>query len=194
MIYNTPKQKFEHEGKTFIIGETIYAIESVYRGLVGVIKEIRTDLDMETDNPAPEIVCDFYTPVLSIDIDRLKQDLGSTYALDNIIMAPSMLIPTRNIGASKNPRKQTAYLVVEEWNYNGEGFSTEINVFSNKTSALMHLRTVLANEARYGIISAFQEDNAVVVDEYDYYYEIYVDGDYCNNHFFIHIVDKTIND
>ena len=194
MIYNTKNQKFEHEGKTFIIGETIYAIESVYRGLVGVIKEIRTDLDMETDNPAPEIVCDFYTPVLSIDIDRLKQNLGSTYALDNIIMAPSMLIPTRNIGASKNPCKQTAYLVVEEWNYNGEGFSTEINVFSNKTSALMHLRTVLANEARYGIISAFQEDNAVVVDEYDYYYEIYVDGDYCNNHFFIHIVDKTIND
>ena len=194
MIYNTKNQKFEHEGKTFIIGETIYAIESVYRGLVGVIKEIRTDLDMETDNPAPEIVCDFYNPVLSIDIDRLKQDLGSTYALDNIIMAPSMLIPTRNIGASKNPCKQTAYLVVEEWNYNGEGFSTEINVFSNKTSALMHLRTILANEARYGIISAFQEDNAVVVDEYDYYYEIYVDGDYCNNHFFIHIVDKTIND
>ena len=84
MIYNTKNQKFEHEGKTFIIGETIYAIESVYRGLVGVIKEIRTDLDMETDNPAPEIVCDFYTPVLSIDIDRLKQELGSTYALDNI--------------------------------------------------------------------------------------------------------------
>lgn len=194
MIYNTKNQKFEHEGKTFIIGETIYAIESVYRGLVGVIKEIRTDLDMETDNPAPEIICDFYTPVLSIDIDRLKQDLDSTYALDNIIMAPSMLIPTRNIGTSKNPCKQTAYLVVEEWNYNGEGFSTEINVFSNKTSALMHLRTVLANEANHGIISAFQEDNAVVVDEYDYYYEIYIDGDYCNNHFFIHIVDKTIND
>ena len=58
----------------------------------------------------------------------------------------------------------------------------------------MHLRTILANEAHHGIISAFQEDNAVVVDEYDYYYEIYVDGDYCNNHFFIHIVDKTIND
>lgn len=194
MIYNTKNQKFEHEGKTFIIGETIYAIESVYRGLVGVIKEIRTDLDIGTDNPAPEIVCDFYSPVLSIDIDRLKQDLGSTYALDNIIMAPSMLIPTRNIGASKTPCKQTAYLVVEEWNYNGEGFSTEINVFSNKTSALIHLRTILANEAHHGIISAFQEDNAVVVDEYDYYYEIYVDGDYCNNHFFIHIVDKTIND
>ena len=194
MIYNTKNQKFEHEGKTFIIGEKVYATESAYYGLIGIVKEIRTENDKETDNPAPEIVCDFYTPVLSIDIDRLKQDLGSTYALDNIIMAPSMLIPTRNIGASKNPCKQTAYLVVEEWNYNGEGFSTEINVFSNKTSALMHLRTVLANEAHHGIISAFQEDNAVVVDEYDYYYEIYVDGDYCNNHFFIHIVDKTIND
>ena len=194
MIYNTKKQKFEHEGKTFIIGETIYATESIYRSLVGVIKEIRTDEDMETDNPSPEIICDFYAPVLSIDIDRLKQELGSTYTLDNIIMAPSMLIPTRNIGARKNTCNQTAYLVVEEWNYDGEGFSTDINVFSNKTSALMHLRTVLANEAHHGIISAFQEHNAVVVDEHDYYYEIYVDGDYCNNHFFIHIIDKTIND
>ena len=194
MIYNTKNQKFEHEGKTFIIGEKVYATESAYYGLIGIIKEIRTDLDMETDNPSPEIVCDFYAPVLSIDIDRLKQELGSTYALDNIIMAPSMLIPKRDIDVRKNPDNQTAYLVVEEWNYNGEGYSTKISVFSNKASALIHLRTVLAIEAHHGIISAFQEDNAVVVDECDYYYEIYVDGDYCNNHFFIHLVEKTIND
>ena len=194
MIYNTKNQKFEHEGKTFIIGETIYAIESVYRGLVGVIKEIRTDLDMETDNPAPEIICDFYNPVLSIDIDRLKQDLGSTYALDNIIMAPSMLTPILCPGIPKNFHGPRAYLVVEEWNYDGEGFNTEITVFADRESALMYFKVTLLNEYEDGIIASFKEKENVAFDELDDFYEIYINGDYCNNNYTLRILEKFIID
>lgn len=191
MIYNTKNQKFEHEGKTFIIGETIYAIESVYCGLVGVIKEIRTDEDMETDNPSPEIVCDFYAPVLSNDIKNLNYRLSSDYSLNGIIMAPSMILSTRKFGAT-NLYKEIAYLVVEEWNYDGEGSLTEITVFTTKSIALMYFKVTLTKEAENGIVKSFKENNDAVIDESENYYEIYIDGDHCNNNYSIRILERPL--
>ncbi len=191
MIYKNLNEKFEHEGKTFIIGEMVYATESAYYGLVGVIKEIRTDEDMETDNPSPEIICDFYAPVLYDDIKNLEYRLGSDYSLNGIIMAPSMILSTRNFGAS-NLYKETAYIVVEEWNYNGEGFLTEITVFTSKSIALMYFKVTLTKEAENGIIKSFKDGNTVVVDESEDNYEIYIDGDYCNNNYSIRILEKTL--
>ena len=192
MIYKTLNETFEHEGKTFIIGERVYATESAYYGLIGVIKEIRTDEDKETDNPTPEIVCDFYDPILSNDIDALEEKLGSAYALDGIIMAPSMLIPVPNPRVSKNLNGPKAYLVVEEWNYDGEGFYTEITVFADKVSALMFFKVTLLNEYENGIISSFKESEDSVFDECDDYYEIYIDEDYSNNHYTLRVLEKYI--
>lgn len=192
MIYNTKNQKFEHEGQTFIIGERVYATESAYYGLIGIIKEIRTDNDRETDNPTPEIVCDFYDPILSSDINALEEKLGSAYTLDGIIMAPSMLIPVRNPGAPKNLYGPKAYLVVEEWNYDGEGFNTEITVFADRESALMYFKVTLLNEYEDGIISSFKNDEDFVFDERDNYYEIYIDGDYSNNNYTLRVLEKNI--
>ena len=192
MIYKTLNETFEHEGKTFIIGERVYATESAYYGLIGVIKEIRTDEDKETDNPTPEIVCDFYDPILSNDIDALEEKLGSAYALDGIIMAPSMLIPVPNPRVSKNLNGPKAYLVVEEWNYDGEGFYTEITVFADKVSALMFFKVTLLNEYENGIIASFKENENVAFDERDDYYEIYIDGDYSNNNYTLRILERDI--
>ena len=192
MIYNTKNQKFEHEGKTFIIGERVYATESSYYGLLGIIKEIRTGEDKETDNPTPEIICDFFDPILSSDIDTLEEKLGQGYALDRIVMAPSMLIPVRNPGAAKTLNGPKAYLVVEEWNYDGEGFFTEITVFADRESALMYFKVTLLNEYEDGIISSFNEKENVNYDERDDYYEIYLDGDYCNNNYTLRILEKDI--
>ena len=194
MIYNIKNQKFEHEGKTFIIGERVYAAESAYYGLIGIVKEIRTDDDRETDNPTPEIVCDFYEPLLSSDIDDLEQKLGSAYTLDEIIMAPSMLVPIRNPGMPKNLHGPKAYLVVEEWNYDGEGFNTEITVFADRESALMYFKVTLLNEYEDGIIASFKEKENVAFDELDDFYEIYINGDYCNNNYTIRILEKFIID
>lgn len=192
MIYKTLNETFEHEGKTFIIGEKIYATESAYYGLVGVIKEIRTGKDKETDNPTPEIVCDFYDPILSDDIDALEEKLGHGYTLDKIIMAPSMLLPVRNPGAAKTLNVPKAYLVVEEWNYDGEGFYTEITVFADRESALMYFKVTLLNEYEGGIIASFKENEDIKFDERDDYYEIYIDGDYCNNNYTLRILEKDI--
>ena len=192
MIYNTKNQKFEHEGKTFIIGERVYATESAYYGLIGIIKEIRTDNDRETDNPTPEIVCDFYDPILSSDIDDLERKLGSAYTLDGIIMAPSMLVPVRNPGAPKNLYGPKAYLVIEEWNYDGEGFNTEITVFADRESALMYFKVTLLNEYEDGIIASFKEKEDVDFDESDDYYKIYINGDYSNNNYTLRVLERTI--
>lgn len=194
MIYKTQNQKFEHEGRSFIIGERVYATKSAYHGLIGNIKEIRTDKDKATDNPSPEIICDFCAPILSSDINTLEQKLGSNYTLDNIIMAPSMLIPVRSPGTPKNYYGSKAYLVVEEWNYNGEGFNTEITVFSDRESALMYFKVTLLNEYEHGIISSFNENEDATFDESDDYYEIYIDGDYCNNNYTLRILEKFIID
>lgn len=192
MIYKKLNETFKHEGKTFIIGERVYATESAYYGLVGIIKEIRTDDDRETDNPTPEIVCDFHEPILSSDIDDLERKLGSAYTLDGIIMAPSMLVPVRNPGAPKNLYGPKAYLVIEEWNYDGEGFNTEITVFADKESALMYFKVRLLNEYEDGIISSFIDDEDAVIDECDDYYEIYIDGDYSNNNYTLRILERDI--
>ena len=194
MIYNTKNQKFEHESKTFIIGEKVYATESAYYGLIGIVKEIRTENDKETDNPTPEIVCDFCAPILSSDIDKLEQTLGSNYTLDNIIMAPSMLTPILCPGIPKNFHGPRAYLVVEEWNYDGEGFNTEITVFADKESALMYFKVTLLNEYENGIIASFKEREDAAFDELDDFYEIYINGDYCNNNYTIRILEKFIID
>ena len=57
MIINKQGEAFDYEGKKYIVGEDVYATGSSYYGLIGIIKEIRTDADMETDNPEPEIYC-----------------------------------------------------------------------------------------------------------------------------------------
>lgn len=194
MIYNTKNQKFEHEGKTFIIGEKVYATESAYYGLVGVIKEIRTGEDRGTDNPTPEIICDFFDPILSSDINTLEEKLGQGYALDGIIMAPSMLVPVRKPGIAKTVNGPKAYLVVEEWNYDGEGFSTEITVFADRESALMYFKVTLLNEYENGIIASFKEKEDAAFDELDDFYEIYINGEYCNNNYTIRILEKFIID
>ena len=95
MIINKQGESFEYEGKKYIVGEDVYATESSYYGLIGVIKEIRTGKDKETDNPEPDIYCDFFEPILTADKERLQEELGEYYALDGIIMAPSMIMPIR---------------------------------------------------------------------------------------------------
>ena len=87
MIINKQGETFEYEGKKYIVGEDVYATESSYYGLIGVIKEIRTGEDKDTDNPEPDIYCDFFEPVLEADKERLYQTFGNYYALDGIIMA-----------------------------------------------------------------------------------------------------------
>lgn len=193
MIYNKQGEAFDYEGKKYIIGEDIYATESSYYGLIGIIKEIRTDDDMETDNEEPEIYCDFYEPVLQADKERLQKEFDSDlYALDGIIMAPSMIVPIREGCCNGKEDFGKIYLLQEDWSYDGDGQEVNSMAFTNMESALMFLRYRLYQEAEDGSISSYQNNEAMQVDEGNDWYEIYLDGFYDDDHYNIRIVELSL--
>lgn len=74
---------------------------SDYAGLEGVILEIHTGEDKETDNLTPDIHCCFDFPESEADIRKLEERFSSLYnmpkkldelALDEVIMSPDELI------------------------------------------------------------------------------------------------------
>ena len=193
MIINKQGEAFEYEGKKYIVGEDVYATESSYYGLIGIIKEIRTDADMETDNPEPEIYCDFYEPVLQTDKERLQKEFDSEYyALDGIIMAPSMIVPIREGHCDGKENFGKIYLLQEDWSYDGDGQEVNSMAFTNIESAFMFLRYRLYQEAEDGSISSYQNNEAMQVDEGNDWYEIYLEGFYNDDHYNIRIVELSL--
>ena len=193
MIYNKQGEAFEYEGKKYIVGEDVYATESSYYGLIGIIKEIRTDDDMETDNEEPEIYCDFYEPVLQADKERLQKEFDSEYyALDGIIMSPSMIVPIREGCCNGKENFGKIYLLQEDWSYDGDGQEVNSMAFTNMESALMFLRYRLYQEAEDGSIASYQNDEAMQVDEGSDWYEIYLEGFYNDDHYNIRIIELPL--
>lgn len=194
MIINKQGEAFEYEGKKYIVGEDVYATKSSYYGLIGIIKEIRTDDDMETDNAEPEIYCDFYEPVLQADKERLQKEFNSDlYALDGTIMAPSMIVPIREGHCDGKENYGKIYLLQEDWSYDGDGQEVNSMAFANMESAFMFLRYRLYQEAEDGSISSYQNNESVEVDEGEDWYEIYLDGFYNDDHYNIRIVELTLS-
>ena len=192
MIINKQGEAFEYEGKKYIVGEDVYATESNYYGLIGVIKEIRTGEDEDTDNPEPDIYCDFFEPVLEADKERLYQTFGNYYALDGIIMAPSMVTPIREGCCNGKEKFGTLFLLQEEWAYDGDGVQTNTMAFTNKESALMFFKYRLYQESEDGSISSYRDNDAVVVDEGAEDYEIFLEGFYNDDHYIIHILELPL--
>ena len=192
MIINKQGEAFEYEGKKYIVGEDVYATESSYYGLIGVIKEIRTGEDKDTDNPEPDIYCDFFEPVLEADKERLYQTFGNYYALDGIIMAPSMVTPIREGCCNGKEKFGTLFLLQEEWAYDGDGVQTNTMAFTNKESALMFFKYRLYQESEDGSISSYRDNDAVVVDEGAEDYEIFLEGFYNDDHYIIHILELPL--
>ncbi len=193
MIINKQGEAFEYEGKKYIVGEDIYVTESSYYGLIGIIKEIRTDGDMETDNPEPEIYCDFYEPVLQADKERLQKEFNSNmYALDGIIMAPAMIVPVREGHCDGEENYGKIYLLQEDWSFDGDGQEVNSMAFTNRESALMFLRYRLYQEAEDGSVSAYQNNETMQVDEGSDWYEIYLDGFYNDDHYHIRIIELSL--
>lgn len=103
MVLQMNGQRFEYEGKTFVIGGSVFANgESDYMGLYGTVTEIRTGEDRETGNDTPDIYCAFDPPQSDQMICELEKRFTQLYrcpkrmeeiTLDLVIMAPEMLEP-----------------------------------------------------------------------------------------------------
>lgn len=189
MIINKQGEAFEYEGKKYIVGEDVYATESSYYGLIGVIKEIRTAEDKDTDNPAPDIYCDFFEPVLTVDKERLQEKFGEYYALDGIIMAPSMITPIREGCCDGDDELGRIFLTQEDWNLKGEGWNSETRAFTNKKSAMMFLRYRLYQESEDGSIASYRNNKEVGIEEGLEDFEIFIEGNYVEDHYSIRVVE-----
>lgn len=74
MVIKRTGDSFQYENMTYTIGQRIFANgQSDWEGLFGVITEIRTDGDKETENETPDIYCSFDIPVLPADVTELEE-------------------------------------------------------------------------------------------------------------------------
>lgn len=98
MIKDKIGESVEFEGVTYTVGAAVTVCKgSDYDGLTGKIIEITTDEDMDTDNDAIDIYCDFEEPTDPEVIKKLEKRFSYIYdkpqtlqdiCLDGIVMAP----------------------------------------------------------------------------------------------------------
>ena len=148
MIYNKNGEMFFYEDKMFIIGEEVYAIESTFYGFLWNITEIRTGDDRETENEGPDIYCKLRTPVIVRDKGILHDSDRS--ALELVIMAPEMLIPTREIGGGL--QKLKIFAVIEDCVDEGEDKSNTRLFTDQQHAEIIRTLTRIWNITRYTTI------------------------------------------
>lgn len=200
MIYNKSNSTFEYKGKTYKIGDKIFATaESEYQGLLGTITEIRTGTDKDTDNEEPDIYCAFDAPVIPYFVKQLEKRFSELYgtpkklediALDLVIMAPSMIMSCTEL--SEATQQDIVYIVKEDWACHDES-DVQVSVFSDLTFAQVYMCQRVAEEiAEDSCPFDCRGEEGYEEDSSDTFYEIYEDGWYNNNHFTIQIEQKTV--
>ena len=193
MIYNKNGDMFFYEDKMFIIGEEVFASESDYAGLLGRIKEIRTGEDRDTENEGPEIYCNFRPPILKQDAELVsKMRFGNEdLSLEQVIMAPKMLMPTRYVGNGLPTIK--VYAVVEDCMIDGEDHD-ETRLFSDKKHAEIVLRQSIQKERENGCIAGWQSSKLFVEEQYnDLYFTAYFKNEYCFNHYTVYLQEMDLS-
>lgn len=199
MIYNKDGETLWYEGKLFAIGASVYANEnSDYSGLFGRIIEIRTGNDRETENDTPDIYCEFDPPVLSAARKELEASFSTLYrspkrieelGLDFVIMGPDML--TSLPVPDQDYPKATLYIVTSHWASDGEYGSYEIP-FTNQLDAKRQFHNDLRDEQKGGCLERWRTKTQFVEEETENSYECYLDGEYCENHFYIGMEQRSL--
>lgn len=128
MTINRIGASFVYKGVKYVVGEEVIGTDqSEYRNLIGNITEIRDGEDKETENDTPDIYCSFDPPVSPYDIQELEKTFSDLYGepkklediiLDCVIMAPSMITPTRELKAGDHTL--SVYAVQQDWSVDGE--------------------------------------------------------------------------
>lgn len=199
MIINTIGAEFEYDGTKYVIGEPVIGTEeSEYEGLQGVITEIRTGEDKDTENETPDLYCSFEAPIIGMDIKKLEDIFSDLYgepktlddiSLDSVIMAPSMVCPLADI--EKNLEEHTVYVLEEDWAIDDDyGHNTEI--FTDFASAKRKMVANLKEEMDNGCILGWMDDEKFVEESISEFYDCFIDGEYASNHYSLEINKQTI--
>lgn len=189
MIKDKIGEKLVYKNVEYTIGEPIIGTEeSEYQGLFGMITEIRTGEDQETENEGPDIYCSFEEPVLPHEKKALEKIFSELYGypkkleeivLDRVIMAPHMIRQIQKSGA------QTAvpvFVVCTEWKVDAEeGNAAE--VFSNIDEARYCFHNNLVREKSEGMIAKWSKDEDFTFESGKDCCNCYILGEYQENHY-----------
>lgn len=185
MIYKTKGQEFHCGNSSFIIGEEVVGTDrSEYEYLIGYITEIRDGEDKDTENETPDIYCTFEPPISPYDIKHLESVFSELYetpktiddiTLDEVIMAPEMVIPTRML--SGTGAVVPVYIVHQEWANDGED-GTTIDIFLDYMSAKRQFFKLLKEDSENGLISEWSKYESFICESYKDSYVAYIDGEY----------------
>ena len=176
MIYNRAGAQYTCCGVTYTIGGRVYANnESIYEGLYGVIREIRTGEDMETDNDTPDFYCDFIPPVVSDErkiienrftrfwrTEKRLEDLD----LEMVIMDPYMLVV---LDPPKNAQSLEIFLVREDWAIDDD-YGTSTQIVADYHMAQFHFNNLIFQEMIDGCIQKWKHRKDLETDTHKDFY------------------------
>lgn len=193
MIKNKIGEELRYDGKRYYIGQVVYANESSdYAGLIGSIKEIRTDKDKDSDNIAPDIYVSFDAPVgdnVRIYEERFSRLYGEKKTIDEIsfdlvIMAPEMLTTVTEIFEQIVKRAhEKLYVVIEEW---AVDYDPGLKIYGafNYNEAKRCLRELKKKERHDGCVCDWKDGGAKLQEDISKdSYAAYIDGEYSSNHY-----------
>lgn len=194
MILNKKDEVFEYADKKYQVGEMVIANnQSDYVGLVGVITRIVTGEDKDTDNPYPDIYCDFIKPPFKDEVKILEENFSKWYGtkkkledlnFDEVIMAPCMIEQADKSTTSKDVIK--IYLLTEDWAFDGdEGIETV--AFTDFDEAKLQMRLRMYKERKEGCVEAWLDDEDFVEENSETSYEAYIEGYHCESHYTLNI-------
>lgn len=197
MILSNKGDIFTINDKNYVVGDEIaVAKTSPYYGLIGVITEIRTGKDRETDNETVDIYCTFDQPATHRDCelltDRFSKLYGHPVALDEInleqvIMAPDMIIPL-----TAQDGDTVVYILTEEWCSN-DGFGSDVFAFTNPEKARAKMRQFVRYEKSEGFVSEWMDEYDFVEESSEDGYSCWRDNDHDGYHYHLHIEAKEID-
>ncbi len=198
MVIRKTGDTYKYEGMTYTIGERIYANgQSDWEGLFGVVTEIRTGSDKETENETPDICCSFDIPVLPSDVKELEERFSNLYrepkkmediSLDEVIMAPEMIEPLQSWADRK---KKDVWAVVVDWSYYGEHGHLE-EICAGYPDAKRKLTEYLSEEFDNSTLLQWQADDRYVTVSGKDSYECCEREAYQNNHYSICMERKSL--
>lgn len=196
MILSNSKSELFYRGEIYRVGDTVIAnAESIFAGLAGVICEIRTGEDKETENDTPELLCCFDLPVKASDVAELEKRYSDfckerktveDIPIDSVIMSPEMLILPHS---AKN--NESIYVLTEEWVNDGDG-GVNTFVFTDELTAKAFMNMMLSNEMTHGLIDKWEDSKDFRSEEESLLYEAWIDGYYSELHYSLKIAEEKM--
>ena len=195
MILNKIGEALDFNGEVYRVGDMVMAKPgNHYAGSMGVISEIRTENDKETENEFPDIYCRFNTPVSPETMPYIRKEFEDTHgfdAIEDITSGPIIMAPNMLSVLSDERKTIIVYSVEEDWATNEES-GHSVKLFSDYDEARAELGAMIMREATDGIVSEIY-DCFGYVEEFDNdCFSGYIDGEYLINHYDVSITKHIV--